>query len=141
MGAGRMADNSAAFAQIDHWIDQLNRIEDAPRKAAPLVARELGRVLQANIAAGRGPDGKPWPRRQDGKQALQNAAKNLTVRAIGTVVEAKITGHVARHHRGWVRGGIARQILPTREIPEAVKIAIQRVLAKYFRSVMGVPNG
>jgi len=129
-----MSDGNAA---LQAQIDRLHKLSTLGARTAPELARELEREIKAQIARGEGPDGKPWPLTKDGKQALQHAAKSLTVAAVGAdTIVVRIAGVEARHHLGHVRGGIVRQIIPTRGIPDPLVRVIQRVLAESFQQTM-----
>lgn len=124
------------FAALDAHIGRLRALPGLARRAAPAVARALQDEVQHQIAAGVGPDGKPWPKRQDGGQPLATAGKALAVGAVGTRIVLRLRGHIARHHRGIAKGGVQRQILPTGAIPRAYAQVIQRVLAEHFHEAM-----
>lgn len=130
-----MADGHAA---LERHIRRLRELDKLGERAAPAVAKALERELVANVRAGVGPDGTPWPATEDGHKPLQGASKALSVRAVGTVVVARLTGIHARHHLGAVRGGVRRPILPTKTIPEPVTKAIASVLEDEFKRTMGV---
>jgi hypothetical protein len=105
--------------------------------AAPEIASELHAAITRQISAGTDPDGKPWDRTQQGAQPLVNAANALRVTAVGSTIVARLTGPEALHHRGAVKGGKVRQILPSNEIPDPVAKAIRVVLDRRFRGVTG----
>lgn len=128
---------SGGHAVMRQWIEQINSLVDAPQAIAPVVATKLRAEIEGNIAAGRGPDGTPWQPTKAGKRPLQNAAKALTVVAQGTVIVAAIVGPEALHHWGAVTGGIKRQILPTRDIPQPVVTAIQTAWTERCAKVLG----
>lgn len=125
-------------AQLRAQVARLRALESLPRRAAPLVARELEEELRGQIAKGVGPDGTPWELTKDGRRALPNAGRDLRVSAVGDVVVASLTGHIARHHLGAVRGGVRRQILPTNALPNAMARAIAAVVEHEFARTMGV---
>jgi hypothetical protein len=129
-----MAEGHAA---LDAHIRRLRELDKLGERAAPKVAKALERELEANIRAGVGPDGTPWPATEDGHTPLQGAVSSLSVRAIGSVVVARISGIHARHHIGNVRGGVRRPILPSKRIPEPVTRAIAAVLDEEFARTMG----
>lgn len=128
-----MADGHAA---ADAMRARLHELAQLPERAAGDVAAALEDELRAQIARGEGPDGKPWPLTQSGRKALQNAASALRVRAAGATVVATLTGPAALHHRGAVRGGRRRQILPSGKIPAPVVRAIRSVVDRHFARTM-----
>lgn len=136
------AGNASAFTALDAMIGRLRAVKGLAHAAAPAIARELDQELDANIDRGVGPDGKPWELTKAGKTPLRNAAKALAVRAVGTVILARLTGPEAKHHKGIARGHIARRILPTRKIPAPMVEVIKRVLSQKFTETMtGGGNG
>lgn len=127
-------------ATVSRWIDRLRKLPQAmTRDAAPEVARSLEAELRAQIARGEAPDGTAWKSTADGKRPLRGAAKALSVRASGPAIVVSLSGIDARHHRGWVRGGVARPILPSASegMPAPFARAIDAVLAQRFRAATG----
>lgn len=132
-----MADNSAAQAQLQDWIERLRTLPTAlVVKSAPDVATRVDGILRANIAAGRGPDGEAWPLTKDGKRALQNAGEAMTTTVDGTVILIRLVGPEALHNYGRVSGSVKRQILPSRKLPQPVNVAIRAVLGQHFTAHM-----
>lgn len=128
---------SNGLAALDAHIRRLRDLEHLVPDAAPDVARVVDAELRAQIAAGRGPDGVPLERTQDGRVPLRGAAKALRVRAIGSVVLCTLDGPEALHDQGRARGGVRRQILPSGKIPQPITKAIDAVIADRFRKTMG----
>jgi hypothetical protein len=118
-------------------IAQLRELGGMVERAAPAVATVLEQELLAQVARQEGPDGTKWKPTEAGTPALQGTAKSLTVRAVGTVVVARLTGRHARHHLGAVRGKVKRPILPSGKIPAPATKAIERVVTAEFRRTMG----
>ena len=130
-----MSDGSTVMAG---WIEALRTLPaDLVKEATPAVVDELAQDINSSISGARAPDGTAWQPKQDGGAALQNAGQHVTVEAVGTVILAKLTGVEARHHKGTARGGIRRQILPTRKIPDSVSRAISTVFSATFARLMG----
>ena len=129
-----MADGSVA---LNEMARRLRSVAAVPEEAAPEVARELEQILAQNIDRSVGPDGEAWPPTKDGRKALLGAKGALSVRAVGSVVVARLTGHHARHHLGAVRGAVRRRILPTGKLPDPMTEAIRRVIVKRFERAMG----
>lgn len=125
--------NDAAFAALQAQIRRLERLPVAITEAAPEVADALHVELDAQIAAGTDPDGTPWQPTLAGKRPLQNASASLTVRAIGNVILAKLTGPTALHHMGQARGGVRRQVLPSSKMPSRITNAIRTVCERILR--------
>lgn len=130
------AQNAAARAQLEEWIERVESLGELAVEVAPEIAVELDSGLRANIAAGRGPGGEQWPATKAGKPALRGAGKALSVRAVGNVVLATLTGPEARHHLGAVRGGLKRQILPSTSLPAPMSAAIARTVRRRFAAKM-----
>lgn len=131
----------SGFSELDAMIARLNSLSTLTTDAAPEVAHAFEQELQGQIAAATGPDGSAWAPKKDGTgRPLATAGKALAVVAIGSTVFARLTGHIARHNNGRARGGVTRQILPTKEIPAPVVRAIKRVLAENFQERMGGGN-
>ena len=123
---------------LNAQIAKLRRLGPALTKGgAPAVALAVRGELAAQIAAGTGPDGRAWKPTKAGTPPLRNAAAALTVRAVGTVVVATLSGVEARHHLGAVKGKVKREILPTGKIPDPVTRAITRVVTAEFEAIMG----
>lgn len=118
------------------WIDRLRRLPGFVSAAAPELAVSMEQMIARQIALGQGPDGSPWPITKEGTQALRGAAAALSVRAIGTVLLAKLTGHEVYHHYGTKRLP-KRQILPSGDLPETIAEAFRRGLVKRFTRTMG----
>lgn len=116
---------------LDEMIARLRGIGAAARAALPEIAQEAKRVVLENVAAQRGPDGKPWPPTQAGTAALQNAGANLSAQVVGgKTILLTLGSPEARHNYGAVKGKVKRQILPTRGIPTVLAEAIRRVLVR-----------
>lgn len=119
---------------LARMIEQLSKLPEAlTEDAAPEIASELHATITRQIAAGTDPNGKPWEKTLDGSRPLVNAAQALRVTAVGSTVVARLTGAEALHHRGAVKGGKVRQILPSNEVPAPVADAIRVVLDRRFR--------
>ena len=131
------SDNSEALAQIGAMIRMLKDLGNLPSEVAPHVAAAVREQLEEQIASAQFPSGSPWPDTLEGKKALRNAASALDVKAIGTVIVARLSGVEARHSVGAVRGHVQRQILPSssRQL-EAIGNAVSEVLLNATRSLL-----
>jgi len=129
-------DNGQAFAELQRWIDQVNSLGELPSEVAKDIAPVLDSEIKKNIAAGVDPAGKPWPLTKEGKKPLTNAGAALTVKAISSVVQAKLEGHVALHHLGAAKGNVRRQILPSSGLPQPMTAAVKRVAVDRFNKHM-----
>lgn len=125
------------FAKLDSMIARLSTLgPQTVRAAAPKVAKVLERELVAQIGRGQGPDGKAWAPTKDGRTALRNAASALSVNAVGNAVVARLEGPEALHHKGAVRGGVRRQILPTTKLSGPAAVAVREVIAAELRAAV-----
>lgn len=61
-------------------------------------ARAIGAVAKRQYRAGQGPDGTPWPAKEDGSRALANASKEVSFAAQGTAIVGTAPFHY-RFHR------------------------------------------
>jgi hypothetical protein len=122
-------------AVLDDWIRRLRAMPEALKQGAlPEVAQALDEDIHEQAGAGRAPDGSTWQPKQDGGQPLVGVENDVDVSVVGSVVLVKLTGKFVRHHRGMARGGIRRQVIPTRKVPDAVVRAISKALAKSFQA-------
>lgn len=127
---------SDGVTTVHSLIARLLELGHSPETIAAHLVLELRDELKRNIHAGRGPDGTPWKPTQAGTPALRNAGAALEVSARGTTITAQLAGVEARHHYGTVRGGVARPILPSRELPQQIAALVTRVAQQRFRAVM-----
>jgi len=105
-------------------------------RAAPAIAEVLRAETERTIAAATTPSGAPWELRiKDEGKPLRNAARALEVSVAGTSIALAIRGIEGRHHRGQVRGGTKRQIIPVRKLPEQLTAKVRAVLDDAFREV------
>ena len=131
------ADNGRARARLAQLASALRNF---PKEAAPRAAKRgaevLKQVIERNVAAGVGPDGDPWPLRQDGAKALADAAAEVQVTAYGTTILARLEGPYALHHFGRARGRVVRQILPTKKAPQPMVEAVEASMAEDYRELL-----
>lgn len=118
--------------QLDAMIATIKKLPELGKLAAPDVAVAVENELQRTIAAGTTPDGEPWKLTKDGDKPLTHAAKALTVVAVDRTIFIRLTGPEARHHLGRGRGGVVREVIPTKQIPAKMADAIRSVLARHF---------
>ena len=111
---------------LDDMIASLLRLAEMPDEAAKLAAPIVEKVAKAQAADGLAPDGEAWTPKKDGGAPLKNAAKAISVEAIGNVVRVKLAGVEVLHNFGTHRLP-KREIIPTRsnEIPPAYAAAIK----------------
>lgn len=125
------------MSALDRQIARLRELGRLVPVSTPVVASAVKDELAAQLRRGEAPDGRPWAKTAEGRDALPNAARDLSVRPVGTTIVCRIDGVHARHHFGHVRGGIKRQILPSGKIPDPVVVAIDKVITREFRKTMG----
>ncbi len=120
---------------LDALIAKLRRSRDFVRQAAPAAAAAMQDALRATAAAGTTPDGAAWePRKKDGARALAKAASAITVRAVGTVLLAKLPFPYSMHDAGHGHAP-KRQILPSGSPPAAVLEAIKGALVAAWKNL------
>jgi hypothetical protein len=100
--------------------------------ALPDVAEALRNELGLSINSAQSADGVVWAVRKAGGPALVNAITAVGVGVVDRMVVIRITGPEARHHRGRVKGGLARPILPTGGLPGSWTRAIKKILDRHF---------
>jgi hypothetical protein len=131
--------NADGFAALDRMIAKTRAIPGLVKEVAPEIARVVGVELKQNIDAGRAPDGTPWEPTKEGGRPLVNASKHVTVRAVGTVIVVRLTGAVeVKHHLGRVKGGVRRQIIPTRKTAGPILRLAKRLTLQRFREAGAV---
>ena len=126
--------NTTGHAELDSMIDALRTLGAAMTDdAAPHVAEALRTELAQSVAAGTTPEGQAWePRRSDERAPLQNAMNAVGVAAVRSKIFVRLSGVEARHHRGRVKGGTPRQIIPVGKLPDSWARAIKRTLDERF---------
>jgi hypothetical protein len=117
-------------------IATVRRVGALARDVAPAIADELRAFIASEIAAGRTPGGDTLrPRKADGGQPLQNAAKAITVRAVGTIITAEVTGFPELlHNVGHARGAKEpRRLVPAGGVvPSALADRVRALLSQRF---------
>jgi hypothetical protein len=121
--------------QLDAMIATISKLPELGKRAAGDVALAVETELRRTIAAGTTPDGRPWQLTKDGTRPLSGAAQALAVVPVGTTIYVRLTGPEARHHHGRGRGGVAREVIPTKTIPAPMANAIRAELARHFGEV------
>ncbi len=128
-----MANNAAALRTLDRFIADLRSTKGIGKALAPQLAPIVKAEVDAAIAAGHGLDGTPWPARKDGGKPLVNAAKAVSVRAIGSAIVITLTGPEVFHQFG--AGSLpVRAILPVKGLPFKLGNAIRKGIVS-----MGLP--
>jgi hypothetical protein len=124
------------MAELQGMIDKIYALTDLGKEAAPSVAKVVRRDIEGTIARGVSSEGHPWKPTLDGKKPLQHAAQALRVASVGSVIYARVVGVEARHHKGRVKGGQKRTILPVDGVPPRMAAAIKLALDETFLEVM-----
>jgi hypothetical protein len=126
-------------AKFDHLIKQLEGLsQEVIRGSEAELAAALRRVVEEAIAAQRAPtSGAPWePRVKGTAPMLQGAPLAMGFAMLGSTMWIRLTGVEARHHRGWVRGGTARELIFKDRLSPAAIDAISKVLERRFTEAM-----
>lgn len=116
-------------------IETIRKIGSLGEGASEDVARAVEADLRDTIAQGKSPDGVLWKRTVSGEQPLRNAASSLYVAAVRGTVYVRLKGSEVRHHLGTARGGVARPVIPTSQIPDRMADKIRTVLSQAFERV------
>lgn len=133
-----MADNADGHAKLRAMIDRCRELpSELVKRAVPDIAHALKDDITNTASAGLTPDEEPWQEKQDGERALVGVEQDVEVTFSGSTILATLSGKFVRHHKGTARGGIRRQVLPTRKIPDSVTRAIGTVLRRHFSAIMG----
>lgn len=121
-------------------------------RALPDAAQAIDKTLRETMGAQQTPFGEPWPPRKVGTApVLVHAVDALTVSVVGRTIFAVIRGIESRHHKGGVRGGVQRQMIPyvkdnprksssrkaktaspPRGVPPRILEAVREVFDKHF---------
>src|SRR3954471_14793920 len=123
------------MSDLDAMIATINKLPELGKRSAGDVALAVEAELRRTIASGTTPDGRPWQPTKDGARPLAGAANALAVVPVGTTIYVRLTGPEARHHLGRGRGGIVREVIPTKTIPAAMASAIRAELVRHFGEV------
>lgn len=118
--------------ELKAWVKRLRSLGTITDKAASDVAKEIERAVIEAAQRELAPDGRAWPKTADGRQALRNLRREISVRVIGGAIVLRLEGRYARHHLGAVRGKARRSMLPTGQIPDAMTNAIRTVVEREF---------
>lgn len=122
-------------ADLRAIIAKVRRIPHLIEETAGECAQSLDAQINAELAAGHGPNGEAWPNTKEGKAPLPNAPGNATVtRAVGTTLITAAQFPYQFHDRG-ARGGTLpiRKIVPSK-LTQALANAIKRPLVKAFNA-------
>lgn len=105
--------------QLDDMIRRVDLLGGMAERVAPRVGEVLRSEVNAAVAAQRSPGGSPWAPSKTGGRVLERAASKAQVSVDGSRVSVSLDGPEAMHNDGRARGGVRRQILPSRT-PAAV---------------------
>lgn len=129
--------NESAHAQMRAIIQRLRTLpKELIAQSAPLIGEELKASIDGSVARGQAPDGTPWPLKLDGERALVDAADDVTVDVVGSVIVATLRGKYVLHHKGFARGGVRRQVIPTKKAPQAFINAAKKALSQRYVEIM-----
>ena len=125
------------MSDFDDLLASIRRVgslaQDTAKRAAPLVQE----ALRATAAAGQAPDGTPWQARKDGGAPLQHAGDAISVKAVGPVVRATLSGPTVFHHFGGGRNP-RRPVLPDPgTVPPTVEKALDKAAEQAFLAATG----
>lgn len=123
--------------QLRTHIAKIRDLKNLGRDSIKAIKKEIGKSIEAQVAAQTEPDGKPWKPRKVGSGAvLSRAANQAKIASRGNVIAVTLTGHYARHQLGAVRGKVKRRIIPSKKLPDPYSDAIRKALGREFKRVM-----
>lgn len=125
------------FAALDQQIERVRALGGMVDRAMPAIADVVGEHVRETITRQASPYGTPWKSTKSGKPALVNAADALSIARAGKLVLVTLSGVEARHHFGWVKGGVARRLIPDDGIPTPMARGISDALSREFAQTMG----
>jgi hypothetical protein len=123
---------------LDDMIASMRRLGTLPELAAAKAAPLVSAVSKVSAAAGRTPNGDPWPPRKDGHPALQNAAAAVSAVAVGSVVQIRLDGTSTGDQQVQAIQNARRQIIPAsgEGIPAPIASAIAAGVDAAFREIV-----
>jgi hypothetical protein len=123
---------------IDAMIEKMRELGASGERVAKAAVPLVEAAVKATAAAGLSPNGKPWPARKDGKQALVNAAAAVACRARGSVVQLYLQGTSTGSQKVQAVQNARRGILPAKGEgpPPVVVAALEEAGAKVFKQIM-----
>jgi len=134
---------SAATEALDAMIATCNALENLIGEAMPALTKAVRTNIERTITAGTSSYGEPWKPTKQGQQPLRHAANALSVIYVSGVRERQIRtiyvilkGPEARHHKGRVKGGLKRGIIPERGLPKAMANDLRKVLYQAFNEAV-----
>jgi hypothetical protein len=126
---------ASVSSEINAMIKSLEAMGGMVEACGPELVAVVRASLERSIAAGADPYGDKWKPTLEGKIPLRNAAKAISVSAIGKTIYVVIEGVEAMHHLGSARGKIRRRVIPSKKrIPDPMMLGIKQVLDRYFEN-------
>jgi len=124
---------------LEEMIASLRSLDELPTRTAELAAPALERALKATAAAGTSPDGQAWAAKKTGGRAMTNAAKAISVKALGPVVRVTLDGPEVFHHFGKGSSEVRRPVIPDggAGIPDVVGKVLEEASARAFDELTG----
>lgn len=125
-----MSSNAAGFRALDEMIASIRAIPGLGAREAPGIARDVYASLQQTASAGQSPYGEAWaPGKKSGARVMVDAAKAITVQAIGSTIRIILSGPEVFHHFG-ASGKPPRPVIPTGILPLSLGNAIRLGIVK-----------
>lgn len=119
------------------FAERLRRLKNFGRLSAPKVAQTVRKTIEETASKGQTPDGEPWKPTKAGTPPLRNAVSKLDVGVLRDMIVVQLTGHYARHSKGWVKGGIARKIIPNApDMPRVLSQAIEKEITRQLSEIV-----
>lgn len=126
-----------ASITLEERIARIRAVPGVAVRVAPAVAVGVADVVREHAARGEDPYGRAWPPTAKGERPLRRAGDAVRASSSGPVAIVRVVGVEALHDQGRARGGVRRQILPSRSLPAdgvaAVDAAVNADLARVLK--------
>jgi hypothetical protein len=94
---------SSGQREFEAFIAKIEQLGELNERVAAAAVEPVAGVVRSNIDRNVGPDGEPWPERQEGGKALRGASEALTASAKGNRITLSVGPPYAFHN--WGAGG------------------------------------
>lgn len=124
---------------VDSFLASLAKLPELPKRIAEAAAPELEKAARANAAAGRDPDGNPWPAKKDGTRPLEHAGEHISGSSAGATATLTLEGADVYHQNAKPGGRLPkRRVIPDGPpTPAYLNDVLVDVAGREFAKTMG----